>query len=316
MLSNKYAEPAFDTLKANTSDTSKWKEGYRNIYDSVDAATRTGWDRDYLDTYNSYMLKNVNGQSSNEQIAAAQKEASRLAEQSFFEHIAQEKKRREDNARATEEAKNNQSSGGSSGSSSGSSKKAGGSGTSYTWKNTITGETGTASSKKAAEAAIDKSYQNVYVGAGANAAAGAKYLEEKKKASKAAIKKNTVKTKYAVGGYNTTTGLAWLDGTPEAPEYILNAKQTRGLEQLVSFTQKNPDFVNVLKAHYDSFAGNLASQNYTTSNSNSINISDGAIQISVAKLNDSYDIEDISNDIMDRMYSIAAKSSSRSVSRR
>lgn len=317
MLSNKYAEPAFDTLKANTSDTSKWKEGYKDVYDSVDAATRTGWDRDYLDTYNSYMLKNTNGQSSNEQIVAAQKEASRLAEQTFFEHIAQEKKRRDDNEKAKNQTNSN--SGGSSGGSSGgnsSSSKSGGGGTSYTWKNTITGEKGVASSKKAAEAAIDKSYQNVYVGAGANAAAGAKYLEEKRKASKAAIKKNTTKTKYAAGGYNTTTGLAWLDGTPEAPEYILNAKQTRGLEQLVSFTQKNPDFVNVLKAHYDSFAGNLASQNYTTSNSNSINISDGAIQISVAKLNDSYDIEDISNDIMDRMYSIAAKSSSRSVSRR
>lgn len=315
MLSNKYAEPAFEALKANTNDTSKWKEGYKDVYDSVDAATRTGWDKDYLDTYNSYMLKNVNGQSSDEEIAAAQKEAARLAEQTFFEHIAQEKKRREDNEKAKNQT-NSSSGGGSSSGSSGSSKKASGSGTSYTWKNTITGETGTASSKKAAEAAIDKSYQNVYVGAGANAAAGAKYLEEKKKASKAAIKKNTIKTKYAAGGYNTTTGLAWLDGTPEAPEYILNADQTRGLEQLVSFTQKNPDFVNVLKAHYDSFAGNLASQNYTTSNSNSINISDGAIQISVAKLNDSYDIEDISNDIMDRMYSIAAKSSSRSVSRR
>ena len=316
MLSNKYAEPAFEALKANTNDTSKWKEGYKDVYDSVDAATRTGWDKDYLDTYNSYMLKNVNGQSSDEEIVAAQKEASRLAEQTFFEHIAQEKKRREDNEKAKNQTNNNSSGGSSNSSSSGSSKKASGSGTSYVWKNTITGETGVASSKKAAEAAIDKSYQNVYVGAGANAAAGAKYLEEKKKASKAAIKKNTIKTKYAAGGYNTATGLAWLDGTPEAPEYILNAKQTRGLEQLVSFTQKNPDFVNVLKAHYDSFAGNLASQNYTTSNSNSINISDGAIQISVAKLNDSYDIEDISNDIMDRMYSIAAKSSSRSVSRR
>ena len=315
MLSNKYAEPTFETLKNNTSDTSKWKEGYKNVYDSVDAATRTGWDRDYLDTYNSYMLKNINGQSSDEQIAAAQKEASRLAEQTFFEHIAQEKKRRDDNARATEEVKDNQSGGGNSGSSSGNSKKASGSGTSYTWKNTITGETGTASSKKAAEVAIDKSYQNVYVGAGANAAAGAKYLEEKKKASKAAIKKKVKRSRKA-GGSATNTGLYMLHGTQENPEYILNANQTRGLEQLVSFTQKNPDFVNVLKAHYDSFAGNLASQNYTTSNSNSINISDGAIQISVAKLNDSYDIEDISNDIMDRMYSIAAKSSSRSVSRR
>ena len=134
--------------------------------------------------------------------------------------------------------------------------------------------------------------------------------------SKIAEDKKKIKRSRKAGGSATNTGLYMLHGTQENPEYILNASQTRGLEQLVSFTQKNPDFVNVLKAHYDSFAGNLASQNYTTSNSNSINISDGAIQISVAKLNDSYDIEDISNDIMDRMYSIAAKSSSRSVSRR
>ena len=314
MLSNKYAEPAFETLKNNTSDTSKWKEGYKNVYDSVDAATRTGWDRDYLDTYNSYMLKNVNGQSSNEQIAAAQKEASRLAEQSFFEHIAQEKKRREDNEKAKNQTSGSGGSGGSGSSSGGgssSTKKT--STTRYYWENSVTGESGYASSKSAAEGKVQESY-NKWAKKAGGALAGS--YGKSTINSKIAEDKKKVKRSRKAGGSATNTGLYMLHGTQENPEYILNANQTRGLEQLVSFTQKNPDFVNVLKAHYDSFAGNLASQNYTTSNSNSINISDGAIQISVAKLNDSYDIEDISNDIMDRMYSIAAKSSSRSVSRR
>lgn len=314
MLSNKYAEPAFETLKNNISDASKWKEGYKNVYDSVDAATRTGWDRDYLDTYNSYMLKNVNGQSSNEQIAAAQKEASRLAEQSFFEHIAQEKKRREDNEKAKNQTSGSGGSGGSGSSSGGgssSTKKT--STTRYYWENSVTGESGYASSKSAAEGKVQESY-NKWAKKAGGALAGS--YGKSTINSKIAEDKKKVKRSRKTGGSATNTGLYMLHGTQENPEYILNASQTRGLEQLVSFTQKNPDFVNVLKAHYDSFAGNLASQNYTTSNSNSINISDGAIQISVAKLNDSYDIEDISNDIMDRMYSIAAKSSSRSVSRR
>lgn len=314
MLSNKYAEPAFETLKNNISDTSKWKEGYKDVYDSVDAATRTGWDRDYLDTYNSYMLKNVNGQSSNEQIAAAQKEASRLAEQSFFEHIAQEKKRREDNEKAKNQTSGSGGSGGSGSSSGGgssSTKKT--STTRYYWENSVTGESGYASSKSAAEGKVQESY-NKWAKKAGGALAGS--YGKSTINSKIAEDKKKVKRSRKAGGSATNTGLYMLHGTQENPEYILNANQTRGLEQLVSFTQKNPDFVNVLKAHYDSFAGNLASQNYTTSNSNSINISDGAIQISVAKLNDSYDIEDISNDIMDRMYSIAAKSSSRSVSRR
>ena len=31
---------------------------------------------------------------------------------------------------------------------------------------------------------------------------------------------------YATGGLTTKTGLAWLDGTPSEPEYVLNARQT------------------------------------------------------------------------------------------
>ena len=320
MLSNKYAEPAFEALKANTSDTSKWKEGYKDIYDSIDTATRTGWDKDYLDTYNAYMLKNINGQSSNEEIVAAQKEASRLAEQSFFEHIGQEKKRRE-------EKPEKKDFGGFSSeqSSSGSSSSSNSSGYYY-----VVLSDGSKVGVRSNDAKSAARYLNNRANAiQNNNSSGA--IVQRNPAGNAIVRgsgaKNSIPIEYTkkftnskksrkTGGSATNTGLYMLHGTAQNPEYILNANQTRGLEQLVSFTQKNPDFVNVLKAHYDSFAGNLASQNYTTSNSNSINISDGAIQISVAKLNDSYDIEDISNDIMDRMYSIAAKSSSRSVFRR
>lgn len=39
---------------------------------------------------------------------------------------------------------------------------------------------------------------------------------------------------YATGGLNTTTGPAWLDGTKTAPEYVLNAEQTRAFLSLVN----------------------------------------------------------------------------------
>lgn len=39
--------------------------------------------------------------------------------------------------------------------------------------------------------------------------------------------------KYATGGLNSDTGLAWLDGTKTAPEYVLNAEQTRAFLSLV-----------------------------------------------------------------------------------
>ena len=49
---------------------------------------------------------------------------------------------------------------------------------------------------------------------------------------------------------------------------------------------------------------------------NEINISKGAIQITVGNLNDKYDIEDVSNDIMNRIVSIASKATNRGVNRR
>ena len=42
----------------------------------------------------------------------------------------------------------------------------------------------------------------------------------------------TKKKKHAKGGLNTTTGLAWLDGTLSEPEYVLNARQTEAFLKL------------------------------------------------------------------------------------
>lgn len=313
-LQNKYTDVAFAALK-NTD----WEAGYKDVYESMDAATRNDWDEDFLKTYNSYLLEHINGQSTVEEIEAAKTAANEKASQTFFEHIKQEKKRRDDNARAEEEAKNNPGGGGTAaggvGGTSSSSKSAK---TGYYY---ITAADGTkvgirSNDAKSAAAHLNRIAQasstkyetnlqgnTVVRGSGASNSIPKKYQRD-----------NLVQ--HAVGGYNTTTGLAWLDGTPENPEYILNAAQTTGLEQLVKFTMRNPDFVDVLKAHYDSLAGNIAAQNYNTNNAQSIQIAEGAIQVNVAKLNDSYDINDISNDIMDRMYAIAAKSSSRSVKRR
>lgn len=307
LLEHKYARPAFQAL---TDSASSWEEGYKDVYDTVSAATREGWNKDYLDTYNSYMLENTSGQSTEAEIAAAKKAASAKAEQTFFEHIKQEKKRRDAEKTSSSGGSSGGSGGGSSSGGSGSSSKS--SGTKYYYVKT---EDGTfigvnSNDKKSAEkyvankyATSDKSNQKV---------TSTNISKTEIKKAKDKLTQSGMKT----GGAADNTGLYMLHGSPRNPEYVLNAKQTRGMEQLITFTERNPDFVDVLKAHYDALAGDVSGRSYSTANSNSITIAEGAIQIAVEKLNDKYDIEDISNDIMDRMYTIAAKSSSRSVSRR
>ncbi len=48
------------------------------------------------------------------------------------------------------------------------------------------------------------------------------------------VLQRVLQLKYATGGLNTTTGPAWLDGTKTAPEYVLNAEQTKAFLSLVN----------------------------------------------------------------------------------
>ena len=71
-------------------------------------------------------------------------------------------------------------------------------------------------------------------------------------------------SKYATGGLNTVTGLAWLDGTPSEPEYVLNARQTDAflkladvLPSMINGTSNNTS--NTFGATYVNFSVNLES---------------------------------------------------------
>ena len=71
-------------------------------------------------------------------------------------------------------------------------------------------------------------------------------------------------SKYATGGLNTQTGLAWLDGTPQEPEYVLNARQTDAFLRLADVLPSmmngtSTTTSNAFGATYVNFSVNLES---------------------------------------------------------
>ena len=111
-------------------------------------------------------------------------------------------------------------------------------------------------------------------------------------------------TKYFLhGGIADFTGPAWLDGTPEEPERILSADQTRDFETLVAIMD---DFRNsgVSMDVLRSMAKWSTSVNIPTSLShignaayqgNSANIGDIFVNITEAQISDDRDIEELAN---------------------
>lgn len=99
-------------------------------------------------------------------------------------------------------------------------------------------------------------------------------FNKKKKISfrgKASSNMRVVNQPYATGGLNTTTGPAWLDGTKTAPEYVLNAEQTKAFLSLV----------NSLTA-YSATSTPLGNNYYN-------------VQIEVDQLANDYDVEQLMN---------------------
>ncbi len=121
---------------------------------------------------------------------------------------------------------------------------------------------------------------------------------------------------YSKGGLVDYTGLALVHGKPGQPEAFLNAKQTA----LISEAVKSAGDGGAL----DGIKATLAALNNTiksiTNNNNvqssSFTVAPGAVTIQVAQLNDSYDVEELSKDVMNRMVAIASKSTNRGVNRR
>ena len=135
--------------------------------------------------------------------------------------------------------------------------------------------------------------------------------------------KNTLENAYKVyygysqGGIVDYTGPAMVHGTPSKPEAFLNAKQTAMISDAVRAAGEGNvlDGIRATLASLDSSIRSLITNNITTQSSN-ITVAPGAVVLNVAKLNDSYDIEELSNDIMNRMVNIASKATNRGVNRR
>ena len=92
---------------------------------------------------------------------------------------------------------------------------------------------------------------------------------------------------YKTGGLATQTGLAWLDGTPSEPEYVLNARQTDAFLRLA----------DVLPAIFD--RGSTSTNNVGGTMYLDVNIN-------VESISDDYDVDQLVERVKDNIYSAAS----------
>ena len=119
---------------------------------------------------------------------------------------------------------------------------------------------------------------------------------------------------YSQGGLVDYTGTAVVHGSPSKPEAFLNAEQTEQIRNAL-IASNDSTLLNLLRkiaSQLDVVSGKASN---STSSNRSIEIAQ-AVQVQVGTLANSYDVEDLSNDIMGRIVAIADKSTNRSISRR
>lgn len=121
---------------------------------------------------------------------------------------------------------------------------------------------------------------------------------------------------FAKGGYVNYTGLALVHGSPSKPEAFLNAKQTAMISEAVKFAGDG-GALDGIKATLNALNASIKSiVNNNRNEISSFTVAPGAVTIQVAELSDSYDVEELSRDVMNRMVAIASKSTNRGVNRR
>ena len=144
--------------------------------------------------------------------------------------------------------------------------------------------------------------------------------EEATAAAKTKVKQDPEATyiakKYSKGGLVDYTGLAMVHGSPSKPEGFLNAEQTEIISQALT-TVGDGGALDGIKRTLAALNANVQSiVNHVSNEVSSFTVAPGAVTIQVEELKDSYDIEKLSNDIMNRMVTIASKSTNRGINRR
>ena len=122
---------------------------------------------------------------------------------------------------------------------------------------------------------------------------------------------------YATGGLVDYTGVAMVHGSKSKPESFLNSDQTAQITQALRETTGKESILGSLQSTMEKLKSVI--HNISTidnSNNQSISIAPGAVVIQVEQLADSYDIEEVSRDVMNRMVAIANKATNRGVNRR
>lgn len=289
----------YNTEASNSlADTWASEEGQSLISAFSKAGTeqQQKWLREYRDTYTAAML---NDENEMEAISTARKE--------MFEHIRHWIEAEEEAARrAAQEA---QATGGSDNDSGGSSQK-----TQYNrYVKVSNGEGG--------EVGIVVSYSEMRSLQQRGIIADS-YTGVRTEANRTLL---TDERRQALGlstgGLVDETGFAILHGSPSRPERVLSAEQTRILEEgLAMNAGRGAKLQEVLQGFAyslgSSIQSSIASIINDSNNVNAFNIQPGAVVLQVAELNDKYDVDELFNDVADRLYSIASRASGRGVSRR
>ena len=102
-------------------------------------------------------------------------------------------------------------------------------------------------------------------------------------------------------------------------EGIMTAKETDAFFELVENYRKLAKFENPLVSYMNAYGARVGANiagAHNNDNSNNVTVAPGAVQIAVAQLNDKYDVEELANDVMNRMVVIANKATNRGVNRR
>ena len=121
---------------------------------------------------------------------------------------------------------------------------------------------------------------------------------------------------YMQGGLVDYTGVALVHGSKRKPEAFLNAEQTAIISEALTAVGDS-GALDGIKRTLAALNANVQSiVNHISNEVSSFTVAPGAVTIQVEELKDSYDIEKLSNDIMNRMVTIASKSTNRGINRR
>lgn len=130
--------------------------------------------------------------------------------------------------------------------------------------------------------------------------------------------KSSLKRKsYSQGGLVDYTGTAIVHGSPSKPEAFLNAAQTAQISEALRITNGKESLLESLRSTADklkTLIHNISTIDKSTNQD--IAIAPGAVVIQVEQLADTYDIEELSNDVFNRIVTISSKATNRGVNRR